>query len=320
MITPKKITITVKLLISLLLVLLVLRQIYFREVSALLQTAEPNILIVALAVVIANLGLAAYRWQILIAPGRPPSYLSLLRLLLISHAYNMFIPGSIAGDVYRSFKTTAATIVMDRLVGLVGMIILWLLGLAYSFSMLLKTGLLPYLASICLILCGSTIILLSRRLSRKMRWLGALMGPFQEKLKHFVLSLQTYRYDYRRLGLSLVLTLLAHLLLITATFLIGVSLQAPITFFNCLLFVPIIGLLSSLPISLGGLGIREASFVLLFSTIGVDSEVSISISFLFYFILVLIGIFGLGLSFLPAPRKKSDTLYSVTMNPIGEIK
>lgn len=318
MIASKKIVAIAKLLLSLLLTFFVLRQIHFREVSELLRAVEPKILAASLLVVVVNLGLTAYRWQILIVPGRRGVFHSLLKLLFISHAYNMFIPGGVAGDIYRAVKTTPATIVMDRLIGLVGMMVLWLLGLAFSFSILLKTGLLPYLIGICLILCGITILLLSRRLAKKMRWLGNLVGPFRIKLKEFVLSIQAYRHDYRRLIVSLLFTLAAHFLLILATFLIAVSLGAPITFFNCLLFVPIIGLLSSLPISLGGLGIREASFVLLFSTVGVDSEAAIAVSFLFYFILVLLGLFGLGLSLLPAPREKPGIPGAITINPTGE--
>lgn len=289
-----------KFFVSLLLVFMVIKKINLSEVLSLVRASEMSIIGIAAFMIVINLCLATYRWQILMLSEHSYSYLSLLKLLFISHTYNMLIPGSVAGDIFRAVKTNIATIVMDRLVGMIGMVMLWLLGFAFSFPLVVKTGLLPYLAGVSLLLCLLTILLLSPALSRKIRWVGILAGPFREKIKDIVLSVQSYRHHYRKLSVSVLLTLSAHLLLVTATFLIASSLKAPISYFNCILFVPIIGLLSSLPATVGGLGIREASFVLLFSSVGVKPEISLGVSFLFYLILLILALVGLLCLFLPS--------------------
>jgi hypothetical protein len=54
-----------------------------------------------------------------------------------------------------------------------------------------------------------------------------------------------------------------------------------------------------LPISIGGFGVREGALLYFFSTVGIDSEISVAAGFLFY-VLQLLAFFP-GLIFLLFP-------------------
>ena len=64
------------------------------------------------------------------------------------------------------------------------------------------------------------------------------------------------------------------------------------TFLPLLVFVPVVVLLTMVPISLNGIGIREIAYATLFETIGVNPSVSIAMSLLFYSIIVVFSIPG----------------------------
>ncbi|MCK4822914.1 flippase-like domain-containing protein, partial [bacterium] len=58
------------------------------------------------------------------------------------------------------------------------------------------------------------------------------------------------------------------------------------------LFVPIISVLTMLPISLNGIGIREGAFVFFFTKVGISSAQALSMSILTYTIVLLASLIG----------------------------
>jgi uncharacterized membrane protein YbhN (UPF0104 family) len=69
---------------------------------------------------------------------------------------------------------------------------------------------------------------------------------------------------------------------------IGVNIDA-IYFF---IFMPIIWIIITIPISLSGLGLREGAFVFFFSQVGVTPSDAVAISLLYYSYNVVIGVAG----------------------------
>jgi hypothetical protein len=59
-----------------------------------------------------------------------------------------------------------------------------------------------------------------------------------------------------------------------------------------MIIMPIVYMSSVIPISLGGLGVREGTMAILFSLIGADPSVAVLISLLTYISKVIVGSFG----------------------------
>ncbi len=93
---------------------------------------------------------------------------------------------------------------------------------------------------------------------------------------------------------------------IGATYLIALSLGSTTPLVNFFMFLPIIWLISMLPVSINGIGLREGAFVYLFTSIGMSTEMALAISTLFLFQLVVLG--GLGSLFFLCSQKKIEDI------------
>lgn len=117
------------------------------------KTFHPGFLVLALTICTASVLLTFVRWFILVrAQGLPFSLRNALRLGLIGFYLNIFLPGSVGGDVVKaaflareqSRRTVAvASVLIDRVIGLVGLV--WLTALTGGCFWL--GGLLPTLVS-----------------------------------------------------------------------------------------------------------------------------------------------------------------------------
>jgi uncharacterized protein (TIRG00374 family) len=86
-------------------------------------------------------------------------------------------------------------------------------------------------------------------------------------------------------------SLVFNISLITMNYLIGLSLGDRVSIWYYLLFVPITSIVTILPVSFAGLGVREGAYVFLFTQAGMPRETALSLSLLVY----VISIFTPGL-------------------------
>jgi hypothetical protein len=100
----------------------------------------------------------------------------------------------------------------------------------------------------------------------------------------------------------------AHSILIQATLaiapffvLLGMG-HSDVGLVSFFIYVPIINVISMIPVSLNGLGVRENSYVILFSRVGLDGEVSLAVSLVSFFIVFVFSLVG-GLFFIFQKRR-----------------
>jgi hypothetical protein len=73
---------------------------------------------------------------------------------------------------------------------------------------------------------------------------------------------------------------------------IGLSLGVKIDFVYFLIFLPIIGAITLLPIAMGGLGLREGLFVVYFAKAGVIKQLALAMSLLSFSFIIFYGAIG----------------------------
>ena len=99
---------------------------------------------VAIALVVLDRMLMAYRWIVLLCPidasSRPP-LTSVLRIFFVSTFAGTFLPASIGGDIVRAYGLSqlqvapgqaVASVLMDRLLGVVSILIVGAVGLYFA--------------------------------------------------------------------------------------------------------------------------------------------------------------------------------------------
>jgi hypothetical protein len=182
---------------------------------------------------------------------------------------NLIIPSYVGGDVVRSAKLgkrvgqyqAAAATVLERYTGFVAMVVL---ALAFIWIVPGRTGLMVGLvAVIALSLCTVTALALSpfhRIVDRYApeRVSNYLMPPLEKIRK----ALQAAKDDPRSLTVAFALSFLFHGLTIVNTALAGIAIGwSDPHIAQLFVVVPIILLLSAIPITPQGLGIQEGAFV-----------------------------------------------------------
>jgi glycosyltransferase 2 family protein len=283
-----------KLLLSAALLALLLYETNLPEIGAALSQAHVGWLLLALAGVIASQALSAYRWALLAqAVGFTDPFVRVCTYYFSGMYLNLFGPGTVAGDVGRSFFLAAGrrralaltTVVAHRAIGFVALA--WLCATAVVFLPDQPLpGLFRWLAALAVPVTIAAWLwgprLAVRLLPRANRWRVLIED-----------SLAPYWNDRLLLGISLALGVVVQLLQFGAQMLVAhaIGLRLPAAFF--FVVVPVIGALGALPFSLQGIGVREAGYSYYLSQIGVPRESALALGLLSSAVVLASGLSGL---------------------------
>lgn len=204
---------------------------------------------------------------------------------------NLFLPGGAGGDVIKigllvaggeDAGRSAISVLMDRLCGSVSMIVLGAVLMTWQFDWLsnspVVTGLIHTIAIYLVVLSGLivlSVVLSSRGVVGRLpdRWPGRkrlmeLTGVYFECAVQWPKTL-------RALGVSMVMLALFFLTYYCSSRAYGVELEAT----KFLALMPTVDIISGLPVSLGGVGVREGLFVFLLGNLAaVPAPLAASIS------------------------------------------
>lgn len=251
----------------------------------------------ALIVLSAAIPAVAWRWGLVSRRlGTPLSFPLALRLTYIGLFFGQILPGTVGGDAARGWLAyraglplgaVASSIFLDRVMGLIGLSVLvvgamaWFVGVASAGMAWLPA------AVIVALVAGLALLLALDRLPlpaalRRGRALAAL--GLIPRIRHILWS--------RAAAAALAVSVAVHLATVLAVSLLAYGLNLPVGLFNCLLVVPIAVLMSTLPISLGGWGVRDGAMVAGFGLLGVGASEALLLSVLFGVILMLAAMPG----------------------------
>lgn len=262
---------------------------------------------------------SALRWKLTLADSQvilpyKQAYIGYLTGIF----YNSFLPGAIGGDVIRigfCVRNTrckpgiaSASVILERIAGVIALVS-YLFGIALfnpntlsplfseELITLLEWAAIPWMGLIAAIFVGRQI------------WIKWRPKSQESGIKGFIYS------GMQTLGNLQIRTLIS-LLILSAIFqgtnILGIFVLAraigqdlPLSVFFGI--IPIVYITTILPISLGGLGVRESSLVFLLAHFGVLKSEAITLSFLIYLNQVVVGMLG-GLLQLNQSKLKPDTV------------
>jgi uncharacterized membrane protein YbhN (UPF0104 family) len=247
---------------------------------------------VLVLVAVARMGIAALRFRILIAHRAAISLGELTRQYFVGAYFNNLLPTSIGGDAARIMmlgrcnlakSEAAAYVLVERLLGAVALVLLALVG-TFIFRVageirLLVDGM-AVSASVGIGLC-----LVGRHR------LGAMVSADTVKGRAVGAAL-TILVRPAALGLGFLLWIVFQLTSVALSYLMALALDITLSFSGCVALVPLVWLVTLLPVSIGGVGLRDAAFALLLGTAGIAKEESILISLGTYTALLFTGAVG----------------------------
>ncbi len=240
-----------------------------------------------------------WRWRIFIKPFGKISYWRLVALYYVGYFFNNFLPSGVGGDVVRGYisgkelddmAAAYSTILAERVSGILATVFLSLIALPF-----IVFNSQVFWASILLNIALWTIVILflllpSERIIEKLfGWLPWKLG---EKLEHFAKVLRSYRSKPKTLISGFFASILYQGSIILVVALAGhfAGAKLPIQFYFAT--VPLVWVISLIPISLNAIGVREASFAYFFGIYGAGKSTGFLVSIIVFGISVAAGILG----------------------------
>ncbi len=233
-----------------------------------------------------------FRWkELLESAGASRSTLDLGRLILSGLFFNNFLPSSVGGDVARgmglvslgvSRATAAASVLADRIVGVFSLAITAVVGAAAGAVFFPGRG--PWIAA-GLISLGLAVLIRSLFDSRILARVGtssalAGEGSVVRRIRRVTDAGRFLAERGGALHRAFVLSLGLCMFSTIYHWAIGRSLEIQIPFAAYCVLVPAVMMFAAIPITLNGLGIREAGFVELLVAQGVSREEATVFAFL----------------------------------------
>ena len=251
--------------------------------------ARIDLLLLAFAIVLGSRLLAAARWYLLLR-GRHAAVtpFGMLRLMFVADFVGYFMPGSLGVEVLRVYglaKTTAdpalsaTSVVVERVVALVVLVLLVLLGLAARpLALPAEIGRLAWLF-LALLLVAVLAVMAPPTRSLALRLLpGERLARIRRGLERVFAALDSYRSRPWLIAASLVLALVFQLMRCASVTVGAAALGHPLPFTFVLVVFPIMLLISLLPITIAGLGVREVGFVYFLGLGGMPAEVALPLA------------------------------------------
>ncbi len=211
------------------------------------------------------------------------------RSFLIGRFVGAFTPSTTGLDGWRIWEAgrasgamgrSAAAILVEKRVGLVGMALVCAALIPFGGAALLGHGAI----AIALAMAGGAALGLS--LMRRPAWLEAIAARLPQKVrgraKKAVLALSETRLDAPRLARAVGLGVLSHLALSSVFWATAGALGVAVDAWTLLAVGNAIVLAVLLPVSVGGVGVREGVAVVLLATVGVASTDAALIALLGY--------------------------------------
>lgn len=278
--------------------------------------------------------IAAARWQLLC---RKAKFLPLFKLVYVSRLYSTVLPGQLFGEaakvVYISQSNpeitpeeATASVVVDKIVGLVGLLIVGIGGALLSASALNRSITLWFaVCAAVLALCVAlpafppvsrlihrVLDALERRFSKTAKFVG--------RLRLFVTSWQAYLKTPLVLVFSVLLACAFQFLSTAGMMLLGRAVGVNVALSDWCWIFAVLSVALLLPVSFAGLGVREATLVGFLGALGAAKELALSASLLSLFIQILDSLIGGALVlFDPALKRKKKPAKPAEQTEISSV-
>lgn len=243
-----------------------------------------------IALLVVSVGLGAIQWERLLAvQSLSIARMRLLRAYSLGMFLNFVLPSGVGGDVVRAVqvhrdtkggtKGVAATL-LDRFAGLFTLALFaavasGLLACTHSDPLFRKLALVT--GFVAAAFCVTSAVLFSRRVTGWIAPVARLFGegPLLDKARDLRWAFLEYRTHPLLVSQVVVLSVATQFLRILVHWCCAKAMGLPLDLAWILLFVPIVALISVLPISVGGWGLREGTQKTFFSLPGVMPGLSV---------------------------------------------
>ncbi len=254
--------------------------------------------------------ICVFRWRwILHVQGLDIKFPRAFSITFIGMFFNAFMLGSTGGDVVKAWYVAhethhkkaeaVATVVVDRLIGLLALFIITLIMMGIFYHRVFDDPKLMWFSvvtlNVVLFTVLATVIGLWRGFADKFPGLRAWLQrlPRYDALRRMVDAYRVYASHPVVLTKTLLISFVVHFFSMLSIWCVGRGLGiSSAKFLDYFLYLPIINSVTAVPITISGFGVREGMYIKMFHEVGVAEPVALVMSLLGYLAALFWSIVG----------------------------
>jgi glycosyltransferase 2 family protein len=290
----------VKSLCALVALALIARKVDLHDLGLRLGQIAPGDIAMLTALYGLQTAVGVVRWRrLLVHVGERVSFMALAGDVMVGLMFNMFLPTSVGGDVVRALRVRRRTRVphhawstslFERLAGLVALTAIFALAVvaamlgvfhggahasALPFALRAKAALVAITLILAFFVAAAPFRILATMLEARIP--AAALSDVHGIVRDLEGPLATTRVRAETLAWSALSQAIAMLFVVAS----ANSLGAPGHELAILIGIPLIFILSMVPLTLGGHGLREGLYVVVLGALGVPSSVALGLATIF---------------------------------------
>ena len=279
---------------SLLLLILTLYaiKIDWRKGLELAGRADMAMIALAVLLLLAERAVSVFKWLLLLrAKGSRITFWRLTAINFIGGFWGLILPSSVSTDIVRGYylsRNTAnvslavTSMLVDRLIGALALVLLgclsaWIVGDVFGMA---------HTRFIALCMAAACMAGIALSLSKCFTgWVDENIvrrlpgGRIAAAARQGLAACLQFRRFPRTLAASFALTVLVQMFRVLLFYVVAIAFGVRVSVAYYFVFVPLIMLFIMLPVSVGGIGVREGSFVAFFNMVGVPMDEAFVVSF-----------------------------------------
>lgn len=291
----------VRILGSIILLILVIGAVNLEDVLATLVNINIWVYLLSFVVYMGNKLISSYRWKILLGVQNiHVNLFALYKVNLLGLVFNSILPSTIGGESVRIYwlmkeypqdKTPSIIATLaDKFLGVIALVFLVFITLPFNTLIDLQLRTIS-MVTLGAILSLMVIVIVSpgskfTSLLRKMMFNDWLRGKYDESIR----VMSKFKEARNSVMLSFFIAVIFQSISVINQFLRFNAIGVDISLLYLFLAIPITTLIITIPISIGGLGLRELSLIGLLSIIGVGDHEVVSYTIVGYSVVLLLSI------------------------------
>ena len=282
--------------------LFIFSKLSFNESINIIKESNLIYLSISFLCILALSFIIALRWHQILKPYNfKAGIFKTFRVYMIAFFFNNFLPSTVGMDTVRGMyivndrkriADVISTIILERWIGLLGIIIyVSLIPILFYSQIEIKYFLYVSIAGIIsslifvIAVWNTKVYAFFSTLFEKIKWLN--LG---NKINSLYNSLRLIRDHPHLFLVNLILSILIQILFVFSNYFIVLAQQSEISLLSLIVYVPLISVISMIPITINGLGLREWAYITFFGL--VIKEQALSLALTFFILITLMSLIG----------------------------
>lgn len=288
--------------VSAALLVFLFRKIDFKATLKVILLLRPAYFTLAVIIFFVIYVLVLYRWKMLLnAQGICLPLKRVVSSFSGGIFFSLFLPSTIGGDIARSLdlglhtsrrSVIVASVFLDRLSGFVGLVLVALASLIFGHRLINEPSVYLTVFLLAVLLGGILLIIFNKGIYRRLNHPLPKKGGLLDNLRKLHAEIYYFRSKPSILYLNLIYSIIIQAGSSFVSFVLLRSLNVNLNIVYPLVFNPLITTITTLPISIGGLGLRDASSIFFYAKAGVAKDAALAQSLLNFALIVFFGLIG----------------------------